>query len=257
MNKRVIPLKQKRVLLHQMIQGFFSCFGDNQDAIDLLLQKLKELRKENIQRIKNDLFLWLSENKKDLPQEQFQEQWTSFLDRLLSSFRLDQEKSYSFLEQGLIKNILDKIAKDCLTKKIEMVSNLSIELEKESEEKNALQSRLEETEDILAKTAQECQTLKQENTKLQEENQRLAANLLSQENMQEAIEDYKTMIRDIRQELEGKKNYDLWRLKIFYNRIASITNSTWEYPGVPKSDLFKPKSELVQEFLGSLGSESP
>ncbi|NUM34817.1 MAG: hypothetical protein HUU50_09745 [Candidatus Brocadiae bacterium] len=254
MTRKAIPLKQKRLLLHQMIQGFFSCLGENQESILFLLQKLKDLRKENVHRIKGDLLVWLCDNKKNLPESQFQEKWISFLDRLISNLSLEQQKSYSFLEQGLIKNILDKIAKDCLTKKIEMVSNLSTELEKESCQKKDLQSELEITKEALIKTTEECQSLKDENTRLQAENQRLSANLYSQEDMQQAVNDYETMIREIREELEGKKNYDLWRLKVFYNKIASITNSKWEYPGVPKSDMFQPRSESVQKFLDSLGS---
>ncbi len=255
MNKRVIPLNQRKLLLQQTIHTFFSCLGDNQNLISLVLQKFKDLRKEHIQSVKNDLFLWLLESKDKLPKGQ--SEWLFLLDRLISSFRSDQEKSYHFLEEGIAKNILDKIGRDCLVKRVGLLSSMAEELEKVLEERKELQAELKQTKDALAKNIQECQKLSEEKAKLQDDNQRLSQNIQSQDDMQTAIQDYETMIQDIRQELEGKKNFDLWRLKIFYNKIASITNSTWEYPGVPKSDPFQPKSMSVQKFLASLNNNLP
>ena len=115
-----------------------------------------------------------------------------------------------------------------------------------------MQSEIEELKKTLQATTEEYQKLKEEKRNLQERNQSISQQIFSQEDTELAIKDYENMIREIRQELEGKKNYDFWKLKIFYNKVASITNSTWEYPGVPKFDPFQPKSQSVQKFLNFL-----
>ena len=293
--------KKEFTLLSQLLKSFFTTLQQNSDHLELLLYKYKELRKEHINLIKNDEILGLLQVKGEgtISDTISQQRLGILLEKLIESFRRDQEESYKILEKSLLKDLVGKFSKDNLLQGIDEISNLTGSLNQLNKERNRLAKDLNNSKATLSEVMEENKKLQKENeslqikikkdkkrlqnelqeenerlqselreesgrllTELQEENERLKSklNTLHQEskkykNVKPIVHDYQTIIKEVKKALEaweGKQGNDLWRLKVFYNKVAALTHSSWDYPGIPKQPHFAPKTKQVKRFLESL-----
>ena len=271
--------KKEFTLLSQLLKSFFTTLQQNSDHLELLLYKYKELRKEHINLIKNDEILGLLQVKGEgtISDTISQQRLGILLEKLIESFRRDQEESYKILEKSLLKDLVGKFSKDNLLQGIDEISNLTGSLNQLNKERNRLAKDLNNSKATLSEVMEENKKLQKENeslqikikkdkkrlqNELQEENERLKSklNTLHQEskkykNVKPIVHDYQTIIKEVKKALEaweGKQGNDLWRLKVFYNKVAALTHSSWDYPGIPKQPHFAPKTKQVKRFLESL-----
>lgn len=260
-----VPHNKEMFFLCQVLKGFFQSVGENRENIGDILRKFKELRKEYIKFLRDDVILGLVQSKGDgsIGENFSRERFLALLNKLLSSFRTDQDKSYQFLEQGICKDILEKISQNGLKEGLKELTKAKEQIINLTQDKENLQKECTNLGKSLAEITQRYDGYKPERESLQkqvsdlskqvEELKRMvSAAQTQQEDLRFAIDDYESILKEVRVELEGKKVYDFWRLKVFYNRVASLINSDWAYPGVPKPDPFEPKSGHTQKFLDSL-----
>ena len=260
-----LPHKSQMLLFSQIMGGFLKTIGKHHDGIGTLLREFKSLRKEYINLLKDDVMVGLLQAKGEgaFADNLSRERLAILLQKLVASFRADQEKSYQFIEQGLWKEILENISKQSLEEGMRELSNLREEMQQALNERDGLledrknlRESLQKFQTELKKTQQERDHLQQQVTTLSSELKELkTAKKVAEDNRKDtrlAMTDFEAIIRDVRKSLEGKNEYDLWRLKVFYNKVAALTNSTWSYPGVPKPDPYDPESRHVRKFLESL-----
>lgn len=255
MNK---SLPHKADCLQQVLHTFFQVIGDNKEQIADLLKQLRGLRREYVKLLREDFVAGLlTPNGDGSIKENFsRERLGILLEKIICAFRNDQENSYRLLQQNICKKLLEETARQSLERGIKDVEQLRQQcqsLTKERDELAVEKKRLQQQNDEIG--TKYAQILKNE-TSVQEKLAELEQQVSDLKEEQDANGDYQTIIKEIRKEIEEKKELDMWRLKVFYNRVAALTKSNWSCPGVPKPDLFEPKSKSAQQFLESLLSVS-
>lgn len=259
-NRPILP-KNEELLFQKILPAFFTSLSQSEPWIDTVLQRFKDLRREYVSAIKNEvLFSLMGRQEKGTTAQKLEgERLESLLSKLMISLRQEQEKSYHFIEERIGKEILERLSRDCWQKSLQQISELSEEEKAVKAERDRLLDQCERLqEEVLhwkekmRTMCSECASLKKAHMELTEKASQTAKDLHDDSDRKEALRDYETILGEIRKDLEGKKSYDLWRLKVFYNRVAALTNSTWEYSGVPKPDPYQPKSLLARKFFKSL-----
>ncbi|WP_372367907.1 hypothetical protein [Candidatus Uabimicrobium sp. HlEnr_7] len=244
----------KNSQFYQILNTFLKTVGKNHSEITNLLREFKNLRIEYIETLRDKIIpdLVKSNELPDLEEKLDPHQLVTLLGGMSASFRSEQKKSYQFLENTLCEELLTKVPQQAMEQGFEEINELRSEcrtLINENEEYKKTQLHLEKR---VMELEQKCNTLSeqlQKSQSLQKEFQDRAHEL---EGKEKAIQDYEYVISKVRKEVEGKSVYDLWRLKIMYNRIASLTRSSWTHPGTPKPDVFSPKSYHAKKFLDSI-----
>lgn len=246
------PLKVRMSCLAEVLNTLFQTLGDNRDQIAEILLKMKELRREHVQYLCKDVPEQMVKRSEDAGASISSKDAISLVQKIIASSHQDQKKSYQFIEDVLWKEFLLEIGKDAMEKKLPEILSLAYRLDKTSEERDALARDKEKLEKSLYEQQQQCSRLKKQVEDMEAKIANLTAENESLKESVKANRDYQYVIRKIRKELEAKRDMDIWRLKVLYNRVAAWTRSEWGYPGVPKPDLFLPKSEEAQKFLESL-----
>jgi len=249
-----VPRKDRMLLLHQLLDTFFETIGKNESGISTLLGQLRDLRKEYATLLKNDLIVGLLQTQGDgtISDNISRERLAMLLEKLIASFRADQEKSYQFLEQDLRKYILETLGQKHLLAGLKELSEARKHLDDAERENKEFSLKIHQLQHDQKEMILENSELKEERDYLKRKLEMLLKQNRSLSDAKEASEDYQRLIRKIRKALEDVKTEDIWRMKVFYNRVAAMTHSTWSYAGVPKTEPFKAKSKQVQKFLESL-----
>lgn len=251
---RKLPREAKLLGLCQVLKAFLYTIEDNQQSIGGVLSKMKELRREYLKLLREDFVSGLLQTDGDgaIGSNLSRERLTVLMEKILSSFRADQDKAYQILEQEVWQKLLGEMSQQALHRGFKEISILKTELNTVTQERDTLATNKQKLQKETKQLDTQCKALQEEKQVLQSKVQQLTEEVKKLKKFQEATQDYQNMIKEIRKGIEDKKELDLWRLKIFYNRVAALTNSSWSCPGVPQAQPFSPKSKFVQKFLESL-----
>lgn len=243
------PLKTRMLCLSEVLQTFFQTVHDNKDEMTGILLKLKELRREHVQFLcKEVVEKFLEEQGKRLSQEDTIE----IVEKMIASSREQQQKSYRLIEEVIWKEFLENIGTEALEKKLPQIVSLTSHLETTASERDSLISEKAKLQQALREQGQQCEKLQKQVAEFEAKVGQLVQENEKLKDIAKSREDYENILRKIRKELDAKKEMDMWRLKVFYNRVASLTGSEWSYPGVPKPDPFVPESKEAKHFLETL-----
>lgn len=235
--------------LPDVLQGLFQTIALNRSGIEDLLKKLKELRQEYVEVLPDIAQKKVEEANESSPSEMISAQ---ALMKTLQRFREAQEISYKFLQDDIRGQILDKIAAEAMIKQLADLSSVSDQLKKVTEERNRYKEEALLLQKSEEKIARECKTLTRQKRSLDDKVEELNKENETLLKHRGATSEYEKILREIRKEIEHKKELDNWRLKVLYNKFAALTGSSWSCPGIPKPDHFVSKSEIVNKFLESL-----
>ena len=236
---------------YQILNTFLKTVGKNHSHITNLLREFKNLRIEYLETLRDKVIPELvksSQVKENLGAQQL----VTLLGGMSASFRSEQKKSYQFLENTLCEELLTKVPQQAMEQGFEEINELRNEcrsLINENEEYKKQQLHLEKR---VMELEQRNKDLSEQLNISERSRQDLSGRVHELEGKEKAIQDYEEILAKIRKEIEGKSVYDLWRLKIMYNRIASLTRSNWTHPGTPKPDVFSPQSFHAKKFLDSI-----
>jgi hypothetical protein len=242
--------------LCQVLRTFFQVIGDNKEAMGELLKKMRGLRREYLKLLREDFVAGLlTANGDGSIKENFsRERLAILLEKIIHAFRSDQENSYRLLQQGIYKQFLEDTAQQALTRGIEDVQQLHTECQSVTKERDVLATERDRLQKLCDETSSKYVLVQHHEAELQERLAELSQQVAGLVDQHDANQDYQTIIREIRKEIEEKKELDMWRLKVFYNRVAALTKSNWSCPGVPKPELFAAKSKSAQQFLDSFST---
>ncbi|BBM84101.1 hypothetical protein [Candidatus Uabimicrobium amorphum] len=245
------PSDSQTIQFYQILNTFLKTVGKNHSHITNLLREFKNLRIEYLETLRDNIIPELvksSQVKENLGPQQL----VTLLGGMSASFRSEQKKSYQFLENTLCEELLTKVPQQVMEQGFEEINELRSEcrsLINENEEYKKKQLHLEKR---VMELEQKCNDLSEQLQKSESSQQEMSGRVHELEGKEKAVQDYEDILGKIRKEIEGKSVYDLWRLKIMYNRIASLTRSNWTHPGTPKPDVFTPKSFHAKKFLDSI-----
>lgn len=244
------PLKvQMRCLIHTL-HAFFQTLAENQREIDYILGKMRDLRQEHFEYLCKEGLPQIIQEKGEKPLST--KEVTLVFQKLFASSQQHQNKAYQWIEQEIWGKLLGSICQQALDKKIPELFAVTQKLDVIIEERNTLLAQKEKLQNSLNDLTQQINKLRQDKDSLESKVASLTTSNTKLKEYEIANKDYQEIICKIRKELEAKKDLDMWRLKVLYNRVAALTRSELIYPGVPKPDYFVPESKEVQKFLESL-----
>lgn len=254
--RKSLPDNMQRMYLCQILQTFLQTIQENHEVFGDLLGRMQQLRQEYLKLLREDLVNGLvqKEGEGAIGGNFAPERLQSLLEKILASFHSDQEKSYQVLEDTIQKKLLEEVAAQALKKGFQELTTVKEELSRTTQQKETLAATQEKLQTTLANLTKECTLLRESHEVLEKKTEKLSKEVTEVKKYQEATAEYQTIIKEIRKEIEEKKELDLWRLKVFYNRVASLTGSNWSCPGVPKPEPWFAKSEYVRKFLENLRS---
>ena len=240
----------------QILQTFFQTINDNKEPLADIFRQMRALRREYIKLLRDDVIIGLLSDKGEgrIGDQLAHDRLAVLLEKMVASFRADQEKSYQALRQGIWQNLLEKTAGQAMDKGFTELNRLQDHLQTVTTERDSLRQETQSLQQKMAELQTQNSELQKSQQSLQHKAEKLSEQLADLKGHQEASQDYQAIIREIRKEVEEKKDLDMWRLKLFFNRVAALTKSNWSCPGIPKPDSFTPKSRYAQKFLESLSN---
>lgn len=245
-----LPLERRMRALAQTMHTFFRVLGENHSEITGVFRQLQQLRRDNIDGLCRKA---VDELAKETERGRLGEgQKIELLRGMITASQQQLGQAGKMVEQGIWKQLLEKAVWQAMERDLPEIARLDEELmsttahcEGLTTERDALAARLREEENKCRELQERLREMGAKLDEVVEKNKAL-------EDCRAAEADYREIISKIHKELETKKEMDIWRLKVLYNRVASLICSDWSYPGVPKPDSFVPNSKKVQGFLESL-----